>query len=553
MAWSVEPASSAISPLRAEPLAIGVAARRSSRRAGGLLQVLGGTAADLVDQQGRPREPPGGPLSPSILRISSTRSAASAWSPAARARSKSPSRTPRFSGWRVASSRQYCRAQVQVAEPDLGRSEPIEERGPVGGGDLLASRRQLRHRGPGRVAPLQAPVVQAGQLDVQARAQVLLGLVEDLQGRRRPCPALGQPGQREPIPEVARLLGQGRGQERPGVVQAVLGGEQVEAEQDERLDGLGSAFSASRSCRSTSGQFRWSRGWRTRLLEQEPHEIEPPLGLARRHRQEDRDRLVELARPGQGPGELDAGRFRTPIALGGPPQGIQPLLVGTQAAVAFGQHEVELDGELGVGSQDRPGRLDPGDRLGPFLPLEQDLGFQEPDEGVAEPGGPRAVDVVAGLVLPVDLVLEDQVLGQLEGQDDGGIGLERLPQDGLGPIEVSFPGLQAGQAQGEGEVLGIELEALLEVGPRRGGVRFLLAGDGRGEQHFGIVGGQLQGFLDDVASCVGGRRQELVGRTASGRRKPGPTWGSWRPSPGSCRRRPRFRRSSVRRSRASRS
>ncbi len=56
-----------------------------------------------------------------------------------------------------------------------------------------------------------------------------------------------------------------------------------------------------------------------------------------------------------------------PIAVGGLPEGIQPLLVGTHAAVAFGQHEVELGGELGIGSQDRPGHLDPGDRLGPLL------------------------------------------------------------------------------------------------------------------------------------------------------------------------------------------
>ena len=77
----------------------------------------------------------------------------------------------------------------------------------------------------------------------------------------------------------------------------------------------------------------------------------------------------------------------------------------------------------------------------------------------------RQGDVVAGLVLPFDLVLEDQGFRQDEGQGDGGIGLKRLPQDGLGSVEVSFPGLQASQAQGQGEVLGIELEALLEVAP----------------------------------------------------------------------------------------
>ena len=119
----------------------------------------------------------------------------------------------------------------------------------------------------------------------------------------------------------------------------------------------------------------------------------------------------------------------------------------------------------------------------------------------------RKVHVIDGLVLPFDLVLKDQVLGQLEGQGEGGIGLKRLPQDGLGPVEVSFPGLQASQAKGQGEVLGIELPTLLEVVPRRGCVWFLLARDGRSDQYFGIVGGQLQGF-PDVAGV--GRRQELL-------------------------------------------
>ncbi len=40
-----------------------------------------------------------------------------------------------------------------------------------------------------------------------------------------------------------------------------------------------------------------------------------------------RDRLVQLAGPGQRLGELDAGGFRAPIAIGGLPEGIQPLLV----------------------------------------------------------------------------------------------------------------------------------------------------------------------------------------------------------------------------------
>ena len=270
--------------------------------------------------------------------------------------------------------------------------------------------------------------------------------------------SLGQPGQGESIPEIARILGQDRGEKRAGVLQVVLGGEQVDAEEDERLEGLGERLLGLAQLPLHFLPVPLVPGLATRPLNQETHQIEPPLGLARRQRQQDRDRLVELARSGQGPGELDAGGFRAPIAVGGLPEGIQPLLVGTHVAVAFGQHEIELDGELGVGSQDRPGHLDLGDRLGPLLPLEQDFGFQKPDEGVAQPGVPKAGDVVAGLVLSVDLVLEDQGLRQVEGQVKEGLAWNALPQDGLGPIEVSFPGLQASQARAKARFLGSSLK-----------------------------------------------------------------------------------------------
>ena len=45
----------------------------------------------------------------------------------------------------------------------------------------------------------------------RARPQILLGLVEDPQGRGALALSLGQPGQGEPISEVAGVLGPGRG------------------------------------------------------------------------------------------------------------------------------------------------------------------------------------------------------------------------------------------------------------------------------------------------------------------------------------------------------
>ena len=121
------------------------------------------------------------------------------------------------------------------------------------------------------------------------------------------------------------------------------------------------------------------------------------------------------------PERIDAGGFRGPVALGGLPERIQPLLVGTHVAVAFGQHEIERDGDPGIGLQDRPGHLDLGNRLGPFLPLVEDLGFQVSDEGIAQPRGPKPLDVPGGLVLVVDLVLENQVFRQLERQSREGL------------------------------------------------------------------------------------------------------------------------------------
>ena len=56
-----------------------------------------------------------------------------------------------------------------------------------------------------------------------------------------------------------------------------------------------------------------------------------------------------------------------------------------------------------------------------FFRLKQDPGFEIADEGVAQAGVPEAGDVIGGLARPVDLVLKDQVLGQLEGQVEEGL------------------------------------------------------------------------------------------------------------------------------------
>ncbi len=92
---------------------------------------------------------------------------------------------------------------------------------------------------------------------------------------------------------------------------------------------------------------------------------------------------------------------------------------------------------------------------------------------------PKAGDVSGGLALAVDLVLEDQGLRQVEGQLEGGSGLIGATQEGLGPIAVSFPRLQADQAQENGDVLGMEPATRLVMGPRRDHVLVPFAGGGR--------------------------------------------------------------------------
>ena len=103
--------------------------------------------------------------------------------------------------------------QREVAEPDLRHGEPIKERGSVGGRELVPRLRQLCHRGLGRIAALQAPEVQASQLNLQVRTQVLLGLVEDLQRVGTLALPPGQPGEGEPILEDSRIVGLCRAQE----------------------------------------------------------------------------------------------------------------------------------------------------------------------------------------------------------------------------------------------------------------------------------------------------------------------------------------------------
>ena len=138
-------------------------------------------------------------------------------------------------------------------------------------------------------------------------------------------------------------------------------------------------------------------GLATRLLDRETRQIEPQFGSAIHQRGEGRNRLVELTGSPQCLSELDADGCQTLIRLGDLREGIQTLIVGTQVSVAFGQHEVELDREPGLRNQGRPSQFDPGDRLGPPLPPEQDLGFQVHDEGVSQPGIAKEDSVFDGL------------------------------------------------------------------------------------------------------------------------------------------------------------
>ena len=129
----------------------------------------------------------------------------------------------------------------RAAQAGLHRGQPVEEGLPIGSGDCRGSCREPRDRGDGLVAASESPVIQAGQFQLQARPQVFFGLVEDPHRIGVLALATGQPGEGEPIAEVARVPGLRRGQERSGLIRAVPGDEHRGLEQRQRPRGARAA------------------------------------------------------------------------------------------------------------------------------------------------------------------------------------------------------------------------------------------------------------------------------------------------------------------------
>src|SRR5208337_5593500 len=103
------------------------------------------------------------------------------------------------------------------------------------------------------------------------------------------------------------------------VLQAVLGGEHVDLEEGQRLDGLRERLLSLAQVPFHFLPVPLVTRLANRLLDQETNEIEPQLRLAPRQRNEGRERLVQLTGSGQRPTEFDAGGFRSPVALGSLP------------------------------------------------------------------------------------------------------------------------------------------------------------------------------------------------------------------------------------------
>ena len=318
MAWSVEPASSAISPLRVGPThEFGLALGDLGGQLGGLRRGLRTdprrawsiSKAACANRQLVPS-------SPSILRISSTRRAGSSRSPAITARSNSPSRTPRFSGWRLGQLASVLPRQVRPAEPDrrprrADRGTPADRRrGPARGPPPAWPPRPGRRRRPAGPSSPAGPGRSAGSgpRSFSAWSMIRSGLVG-----ASPCRWVS----RAIASRYPRLRGsfvQQSGQQRAGLLQTVLRGQDVEAEQDDRLGSLGIAFSASRAGARPPASLRRSRGWRTVFWSRSRTRSSRHSGLRTRDRQrrEGRDRLVELAGLAPAPGPARSGRRPRP-------------------------------------------------------------------------------------------------------------------------------------------------------------------------------------------------------------------------------------------------
>lgn len=233
-----------------------------------------------------------------------------------------------------------------------------------------------------------------------------------------------------------------------------------------------------------------------RLADREPDQVEPRFGPPIHKLQVDFHRLVQLARPGQLVGQRGTSRRPGRLDPGGLLERGQALIGQTKAAIALCQHQVQPGHALGIGSQERAGRVDLRDRRRPLLTLNQDPGIEELDIPFSQPAVAEPVNVVSRLVLTFDLAQADQDVGQQVPQLWLGTGLDRFTQDRLGTVGVAVMQLEPGQRQREGRAPGSELQSLPKVIPRRCQVPLLLAHHGGREQHIGVIGIKLERLLD---------------------------------------------------------
>ena len=232
--------------------------------------------------------------------------------------------------------------QGWLVQANLGRRELIEESGPVGFGNLVPSLGKLRYRGLALRSSLLCPVVHASQRDIQARSQVLFGLVQDLECLVALLLHVRQPGEDDPVLQVLGFPCLGRAQKGSGIRHLTLPRQHVNTEQGRdflvlgpRLLGLAQSLFDPRPVALIDGLAEG-------LLDPATSDLEPQLRLAVGRRDQDRQGLINLARFGQGPGQCQTGCFRSIWALTGVAECGDAFFFPAQARVALGQHQVEL-------------------------------------------------------------------------------------------------------------------------------------------------------------------------------------------------------------------
>ena len=186
--------------------------RRRSSSSGALgftlsrIDVSGSTAADFVDQVGPFRESPEGSLFPLVLMNLGDQFAGLILVVGLNGQVKqSHEDLEEIFGTKGRLFPQVHSGQFSLAKLDLGPRKLIEEARPVRGIKLVPGFGQLGHRGLGLGAALPRPVVEASQGELQARSQVLLGLVQDLERFGALFLALREPGEGEPVLQVLRV------------------------------------------------------------------------------------------------------------------------------------------------------------------------------------------------------------------------------------------------------------------------------------------------------------------------------------------------------------